>query len=186
MSTEMDVRGMLILGFLRRREMHAYDLVKFLEQRMSFLIDLKSPTTYNLLDRLKRQGYVGSHVEREGNRPERRTYRITSKGQARFLDMLRENLSTFSSARYPDEIGFYFMDELPTPEVRGALKTKLASVRSQIADFRDRAQRHAETPARWLFDHHLAQLEAEGAWLARALRQISRRTRQQARRENGR
>lgn len=165
----MDVRELLLLGLVHRREMHGYELVKFLDQRMNFLIDLKPPTTYGLLDRLEQHGYVTSEVERTGNWPERRVYRITSAGEAHFWDLLRENLAAFSPASYPDEVGLYFMDQLPDSEVQVALETKLTQVLSRLVEIREKAERHAGTPARWLFGHHLAHLETERSWLEETL-----------------
>lgn len=165
----MDVRELLLLGFVNRRETHGYELVKFLDQRMNFLIDLKPPTTYSLLDRLEQHGYVTSRLEREGNWPERRVYRITSEGEVRFRDLLRENLAAFLPARFPDEVGLYFMDQLPDSEVRVALEAKLAQVVCRLAELREQVEQHAETPAHWLFEHHLAHLECERAWLEETL-----------------
>jgi DNA-binding PadR family transcriptional regulator len=45
-------RQLLLLGLLRRQEMHGYQLNEFIEEKMHSCIDLKKPTAYYLLDKL--------------------------------------------------------------------------------------------------------------------------------------
>jgi len=51
-------RQLLLLGLLRRQEMHGYQLNEFIEEKMHFCIDLKKPTAYYLLDKLAQEGLL--------------------------------------------------------------------------------------------------------------------------------
>jgi len=42
-------RELLLLGLLRKREMHGYQLSEFLETHLAIFFDIKKATAYNLL-----------------------------------------------------------------------------------------------------------------------------------------
>ena len=73
----MDARELLLLGLLLREEMHGYSLSHFLERRFGQIVVLNRSTAYFLLSRLERRELVATATEREGQRPERRVYRLT-------------------------------------------------------------------------------------------------------------
>ena len=98
-------RELLLLGVLRHGEMHGYQLHDFIEKNMAFCTDLKKPTAYFLLDKMQDNGWVAVKEAREGNRPQKRIYRLTAKGEAAFQELLRDNLSHFSSARTGSDVG---------------------------------------------------------------------------------
>jgi DNA-binding PadR family transcriptional regulator len=159
-----------LLGLLRRRAAHGYKLNDLLGRELEFLIDLKKPTAYLVLDRLSQEGYVSAEAEREGNRPERRVYRITPKGNAHFLELLRENLATFNPPHFPDEIGLDFLDALPAEEARELLRRRLAVAEERLASFRPQVEIHRGIPAQLVLEHYVAHLETDRAWILDLLR----------------
>lgn len=87
-STEL-----VILGLLKRQPAHGYELLRAVRNRhMSEYIRLAPSGLYKALTRLQDQGCVTARAEREGNRPERQTYSITRKGEARLEKLLIEHL----------------------------------------------------------------------------------------------
>jgi DNA-binding PadR family transcriptional regulator len=163
-------RELLLLGLLRRWGTYGYQLHEFLEQRLAFLTDLKKPTAYALLERLRRAGYVSASRERAGNRPERRVYHVTPDGDAHFRRLLRENLGRFSPPRFPDAIGLYFLDVLPPGEAETLLRERLAAIEDRLSEFRPRAEGHRGTVVEPVLEHYLAHLEADRTFLAGLLR----------------
>jgi DNA-binding PadR family transcriptional regulator len=163
-------RDLLLLGLLRRWGTHGYQLVDFLERHLAFLADLKRPTAYAQLERLRRDGHVTVQSEREGNRPQRRVYKITPGGEAYFMNLLRENLERFSPARFPDAIGLYFLDSLPPDEVKALLRERLAAIEARLAEFRPKVAEHQHLAVYPVLDHYVVHLEADRAWLAGLLR----------------
>jgi DNA-binding PadR family transcriptional regulator len=87
-STEL-----VILGLLKRQSAHGYELLRTVRrQHMSEYIRLAPSGLYKALARLEDQGCVTARLEREGNRPERQTYSITRKGEARLEKLLIDHL----------------------------------------------------------------------------------------------
>jgi DNA-binding PadR family transcriptional regulator len=116
---------LVILGLLKRQPAHGYDLLRMVRmQHMSEYIRLAPSGLYKALARLQDQGCVTARTEREGNRPERQTYSITRKGEARLekllLDHLRatfEHFDTLSAA-------LTFGDLVPREEVSEELRRR--------------------------------------------------------------
>ena len=92
--------------------MHGYQLYEFIERSLSFCTDLKKPTAYYLLSRMAQDGLLLETVSQEGNRPPRKVYQLTPAGEAAFQDFLRQNLSSFTAARFPGDIGLAFLEDL--------------------------------------------------------------------------
>jgi DNA-binding PadR family transcriptional regulator len=164
---------LLILGLLRSWDTHGYQLVDFLEKRLAYLIDLKKSTTYALLERLHRDGYVTMTVEREGNRPERRVYKVTPEGEAHFFGLLRENLRGFARPRFPDAIGVYFLAALPREEAGALLTERLSALDHELEEFQPKVPAHAGLAAQPVLEHYVVHLQAEREWLVGLLQTLA-------------
>lgn len=161
-------RQLLLLGLLRSQEMHGYQLNEFIDRQMAFCVDLKRSTAYYLLDKLCREGLVSEETEREGNRPERRVYRITPAGEARFQELLRRNLAEYAPPMYPIDIGVIYEHHLPAAEVASLLGERRAAMLAHRAELE--ALRTTFPPGHTaVVEHHLAHLDAELAWLERLI-----------------
>lgn len=167
-------RQLLLLGLLRSQEMHGYQINEFIDQQMAFCVDLKRSTAYYLLDKLCREGYVSEEVERAGNRPERRVYRITNAGEAYFQRLLRHNLAAYTPPIYAEDIGVIFQQHLPPEEVTRLLQVR----RDAIVAHRARLETlRASLPADHhpIIEHHIVHVDAELGWLDRLLAQAAAR-----------
>jgi DNA-binding PadR family transcriptional regulator len=167
-STDSIDRQLLLLGLLRSQQMHGYQLNEFIDEQMAFCVDLKRPTAYYLLDKLCRDGYVAEETERAGNRPERRVYRITPAGEARFQALLRQNLAAYSPPTYPEDIGVIFAGQLPDAEAARLLRARrelLLAHRARLEALRTGLPDDHQS----VIEHHLVHLEAELGWVERLI-----------------
>ena len=73
---------LLVLGVLRERSRHGYQIARLIEERSNGEIAFHSATLYPTLYRLERKKLItGRWIERAGQR-RRRFYRITAAGKA--------------------------------------------------------------------------------------------------------
>ena len=112
------INQLLLLGILQRGDMHGYRLNDHVQDIMRMYTDIKKSTIYYTLEKLEKDGFVDQEVEREGRRPERRVYRISSKGREYFFELLRKYLGDYTRTYYADDIGIAFIEQLPADEVR--------------------------------------------------------------------
>ncbi len=167
---------LLVLGLLKLQEMHGYQLGELIDRRLKYITDLKKSTLYHLLGKLEEAGDIVKSASREGNRPERYTYRLTARGEEHFRERLRANLQDAHAAYFNDDIGLIFLSELPAAEARTYLEQKRASVDEHLAEMRAGLARHEPgTPPYYTLRHHFLHLRAERAWLDELLGELKQR-----------
>ncbi len=79
-----------LLGFLRQRPMHAYEMHQTLMQAeaLGLVWHLKQSQLYALIARLEDEGYLTSTIEQQDTRPPRKSLRLTDVGMAAFAQWL--------------------------------------------------------------------------------------------------
>jgi DNA-binding PadR family transcriptional regulator len=158
----MDNR-LLLLGLLRQHRRHGYELAAFIDGQMNTCTDMKKPTAYFLLDKMTSEGWVTTQEEREGNRPIRRVYSLTPKGEAAYAQLLRENLAEYAPSIFTGDIGLAFLDELPAAEAGVLLGQRRAALAQKLAHSLS-APAHGGS-IQLLLDHQIHHLSSELAWL---------------------
>ena len=121
-------KKLLLLGLLRNQEMHGYQLNEFIENSLPTCIEIKKPTAYYILNKMLADKWVTYTEYQEGNRPPRRVYAITPTGEAAFQKLLRKVLSSYQPAKFDDDIGFAFLDNLSTQEAVVLLSKRRANL----------------------------------------------------------
>ena len=77
-----------ILGFLNYKPMTGYDLKKFFDDSVRHFWHADQSQIYRSLAKLKKEDLAEMEVVRQEDRPDRKVYRITAKGQAALRDWL--------------------------------------------------------------------------------------------------
>ncbi|MHA7135543.1 PadR family transcriptional regulator [Oerskovia turbata] len=83
---ELSAAALLLLGLLHERPMHPYQAHQTLKQRGDDRLASITPgSVYHAMDRLESDGLVEIvGTDRDGNRPQRTTYRLTDAGREAF------------------------------------------------------------------------------------------------------
>src|SRR5436305_11026254 len=79
-----------ILGLLKERSMHGYQLSKRLSDTLGGFWRVSYGSLYPTLQRLERQGAVEREFSTESVGRRKNVYRITDKGEELFLELLQE------------------------------------------------------------------------------------------------
>ncbi len=169
---------LVILGLLRERPLHGYELKHIIEERMGDWTNIAFGSIYYALDKLQDDGFVERvATEKEGGRPARTVYQITEAGRGEFLRLLREIWREVERQYYTFDIGLTFMKALPLEEVKGYLRKRVAQLETilQHLDAHEEEQlAHEEVPrlAAAVFAHSRAHFEAELSWTRDLLEKI--------------
>lgn len=164
-------RELLLLGILRRQDMHGYQIHEFIERYLSTCTDMKKSTAYFLLDKMKAAGWVVDETVQEGHRPPRKVYRLTALGEQTYAQLLRANLAAYAPALFPGDTGLAFMDDLPRAEAVALLEQRRAALHSALAHWQHLPPHQGSLNL--IFDHQRHHLQAELAWLEQALNQLT-------------
>ncbi|NIQ40370.1 MAG: hypothetical protein GTN81_17565 [Proteobacteria bacterium] len=101
-----------ILGALMKRPMHGYDIHKFLSTALKGVWYVGMSNMYNMLKKLEAHGYVSSTIEANGNRPARRVFNITQKGESLFKDWIAKPVDNIRDLRVEFIAKLYFLRDL--------------------------------------------------------------------------
>jgi DNA-binding PadR family transcriptional regulator len=164
-------KKLLLLGLLRRQEMHGYQLNEFIDNNLALCTDLKKPTAYYLLDQMAKDGWITAESVQEGNRPPRRVYRLTENGEAAFQQLLREGLSSYQPVNFPGDIGLAFLDWLTPAEAQPLLEQQKSHLTARLEQIRA-IPAHAGSLG-LIFSHQIQHLQAELAWMDEVIVNLS-------------
>ncbi len=175
-------RELLLLGLLRQQDMHGYQLHEFIQRNLATCTDLKKPTAYFLLGKMAEAGWIAEKRSRMGNRPPRRVFHLTAKGEAAFQRLLRQNLAQWAQASFASDIGLAFVGALPPAEALELLGQRRAALEEARADAQ--AAPPHKGSLHWVIEHQARHLAAELEWLDEVMARLTRQA--PARRKRGR
>jgi len=154
-----------ILGLLKERPMHGYQLQRELSEQLGGLWRVSYGSLYPSLRRLEAQGAIRSEP---GTGARRKTvYTITTEGEQLFLELLQEPPQEGQSEDARFRVRLAFFRYLP-PETRVrllerrrlGLQDRLAEVKAHLRD-----PGTTDSYQRALMEHARAATEADIAWL---------------------
>jgi DNA-binding PadR family transcriptional regulator len=170
--------AMAVLALLRERPMHPYEMHQLLRERhLDELIKLTAGSLYHTVERLERDGLVEAiGTGREGNRPERTTYRVTGSGVETVHGWVRDRLAR-PQREYP--VYPYALTEahnLTADEAVIALEERCTALTEEV----DRAEgllskRSPATVYRIGAERAVAMLRAELEWTRELIERIERK-----------
>lgn len=168
-----------VLGLLKEREMHGYELRKQLGTMLGPFWQISWGSLYPTLRRLAKAGAVEKVAEGSGRRggrsakaaalasTRRRTvYRVTPAGEALFVQMLEESSGEVAAEHFTLRLAFF---RYMKPEARLALlerrraylQTKLMELKTNLRNYRERIDSYALS----LQNHDMASTESDIAWI---------------------
>jgi DNA-binding PadR family transcriptional regulator len=166
-----------ILGFLMRYgPQHGYLLRRHIEEEASDFALIRTSNIYYHLERLKKDGYVDSEIEREGRRPDRQVFRITEKGQRHFLTLLQRATENSFRGEYLFDATLFFFEYIDNNILIRSLKEQIdicKNVLNHIEKHQKGILAHIPKeyvkPAHAVFNHHIYHYQAELKWLEETL-----------------
>ncbi len=156
--------GVMLLALLHEGDMHPYEMIRLLRLRHDDrLVPVTNGTVYHTVGRLQKLGLLGEQgVDREGNRPERTTYRVTEAGRNMVPEWVRAELPRIDR---PEQFRVALSEahNLPPDEVVDLLQQRLAAITAQLS-----VLQHGLTKAeaRGVPDLYLIETRREAALLA--------------------
>lgn len=157
-----------LLGFLRQRPMHAYEMHQMLAQavELGLVWHIKQSQLYALLARLEEAGYIEATTETQGTRPPRKLLHLTPTGEEAFETWLITPVEHGRDFRLEFLAKLFFIahERLGAATLiqaqRSTCQGWLADLRTQSVDVKD------EYPYDWLvLQFRIGQIEAILDWL---------------------
>ena len=175
---EVSPLALTILELLEESPMHPYELAsKMRERHYVEFIRLNFGSLYHTVEILERNGWiVATEREKEGRRPERTVYKLTSSGRDRLLSVIGEILAQ-PRREYPHfSAGLMFMHHLGAAKAAAHLRTRAAALKAVVdklsgiaAELRERGLTRLTIIE---LEHKIALIEAERRWVMNLVKQI--------------
>jgi DNA-binding PadR family transcriptional regulator len=168
-----------ILGLLKERTMHGYQLKKRLSETLGPFWQVSYGSLYPALKRLQKQGAVEMVFPREDVGRRKNVYRLTEQGELIFRELLAE-----TGHKTGDDNGFrvrlaFFRYLKPETRIgvlerrRAVLMERLADLRGRVTSFRERADSYTLS----LMRHGMDTTEHDLQWVNDMIRAERRATR---------
>ncbi|MGB6192516.1 MAG: PadR family transcriptional regulator [Terracidiphilus sp.] len=138
MAKEMGIWEVAVLALLREAPMHPYQMQRLLRDRhKDELLALKRGSLYHAIGRLVRDELIAaSATGREGNRPERTTYRITPEGRRELTRVLRQMVAVPRRESSEFLTAVSFLVQLAPNEALARLEERCQALEGEIAQFK--------------------------------------------------
>jgi len=171
---------LFILGLLRRHgPQHGYQINKLFVENIADFARIKLPTIYYHLERLASGGFLEATPAKDTTRPERTVYALTSRGEERFIENLRELTEIAYEPAFRSDALLYFADSLPPSELSVSLNRYIDRM-TQAIETIDQHEAAARTVlpdeglvwASALFDHHRSHYRTEAQWAQRTIESL--------------
>src|SRR5262245_31080314 len=173
---------MMILGLVRwLQPVHGYDVRRELRSwDAENWANIQPGSIYHALRKLAEEGQLEEvATEQVGARPARTTYRVTSKGDAEFQELVRKYWWDFRPRVDQFAASFSFLPALPRGEAVAALRNRARVLEAHAARHRDVIEGDSEfmkykpAQAAWQLERLVVErMEAEIAWCHRVAERV--------------
>jgi DNA-binding PadR family transcriptional regulator len=157
-----------LLGYLRQRPSHGYDLRRRLADPagLGIVWRLKQSQLYALLSRLEGEGVVMSTYELQATRPPRKVFRLTDRGERAFLEWVKTPVAHGRQLRLEFLAKLYFAQR-EGPQISDRLiERQMEACRSWLSDAQGSATMAADRLYAYLVHAFRAgQIQAMLEWL---------------------
>lgn len=172
-----------ILGFLVSDDLSGYDIkTRCVDGQVAHFWTADQAQIYRTLERLERNRWVYSRVQRQRGKPDRKVYSITQVGREA-LDAWLATPHAVPPYRDPFLIQVYFGASLPDAPLLGILERARSDRQARLGELRSRAAEHARLTrssteraaimARLTLDAALAEERAVIDWLDDSIETLS-------------
>lgn len=161
---------MAVLGLLKDRAMHGYELKKELTAQLGQFWQVSYGSLYPTIRRLEKAGAVERIFPKEDVKRRKNIYRTTELGEATFRELLSERSAVSDDARFGMKLAFarYLQpaDRVDLLERRRAYLTEwLVDARAKLRAYKERIDAYTYR----LMEHGVDTKDAEVQWIEKLI-----------------
>lgn len=139
-------RDIFLLSMIVDQQLYGYQITRMLKDHASFFIDIDQSSVYNALRKLEKEELVSVELEKAGNAPTRKLYRITPEGK----NVLKSFLLADPNQARLNILGTLNLlinsSWLPSDELKRHLSGRVAGLQGHIDDQTGDQEDHSDDP----------------------------------------
>lgn len=177
LKADRDLVALTVLALLQTGPRHAYEMLLMVERTHKDFVTGLPRSIYHAADRLAASGLIEAvGTARDGTRPARTVFQLTSTGRARLRDWVRlllEEPDADSSLFGP---ALTYAASLSATEVAAALQRRSGELQAKLSMITESRRGLTPTVPRVLLlklEYHSSRLEAEIAWVADVITELT-------------
>lgn len=162
---------LVMLGLLKGQKLYGYELKHIIEEHMGDWTNIAFGSIYFALKKLTEENLVEIVAsEKDGGRPSRKVYQITSLGKKEFYRLLEELWSTPSREYYEIDIALFFLNELDASKHLPNIEARIQGIEKSLKYVEEHGKTIMNNPsvpeeATLIFSHSEYHIKAELEWL---------------------
>ncbi|RKY33070.1 MAG: hypothetical protein DRP74_00765 [Candidatus Omnitrophota bacterium] len=158
----------VLLGLLKESPKHGYEIKRKIKEILSLFAGIEIKSIYYPLKILEKKGLIDKHTSKVGRRPQRNVYKLTSKGQARFKELLTKSFMDFKRPQFSLDLSLYFLKYIKQSEGKRRLRGRifiLNRIANGLKKLLNNNRVKLSKPSRLILEHNLELLQAETRFL---------------------
>jgi DNA-binding PadR family transcriptional regulator len=166
---------LILLGLLKERPRHGYEIKKKIKEILFFFAGLDLKSVYYPLRVLENKGLVVKHIDQQGRRPKRFIYALTPKGRTRFKELLTKSFLDFKRPQFQLDLSLYFLKNLEPGLVRRRLRGRMLILKKITRGLKAQScglKLNTPPALNKILEHNLQMLEAESKFLSGLIQTI--------------
>lgn len=159
----------ILLGLLKESPKHGYEIKKQIKKILPLFAGIDFKSIYYPLNLLKEKGLIIKHTDKQGKRPERFVYELTSKGKVRFNKLLSESFLNFRRPQFSLDLCLYFLNNINPEIAKRRLRARmliLGKLSLKLSQMVTPLKHKASSPLGRILEHNLRMVQAESNFLS--------------------
>jgi len=167
---------LLLLGLLKEGPKHGYEIKTKIKQILALFAGVELKSIYYPLRILEKRGLVAKRTLKPGKRPERMVYALTSKGQARFNELLNKSLLNLKRPQFSLDLSLYFLHYMKPAQARRRLRARLHMLNKISHGLEQMARTSSKgksVPLSRILEHNYRLLKAESQFISQLIKTMN-------------
>ncbi|MFA5063099.1 MAG: PadR family transcriptional regulator [Candidatus Omnitrophota bacterium] len=166
---------LLLLGLLKEGPKHGYDIKTKIKQILSLFAGVELKSIYYPLRILEKRGLVAKRTLKPGKRPERMVYALTSKGEARFNELLNKSLLSLKRPQFSLDLSLYFLHYMNPGVAIRRLRARLHmlnKISHGLEHMVKTSSKGKTVPLNRILEHNFRLLKAESQFISQLINTV--------------
>lgn len=166
---------LLLLGLLKESPKHGYEIKKKINEILSLFAGVDFKSIYYPLRILEKRGLLVKKISKQGRRPQRFIYEMTSKGEDRFKTLLTQSFLDFKRPQFSLDLSLYFLHYIKPAIVRRRLRARMQVLKKLSKGLRqmvNSSRKKKPSSLAHILEHDLQMVETESKFLANLIKTL--------------
>lgn len=165
----------IILGLLKESPKHGYEIKKKVKEFFSLFAGVELKSIYYPLKILEQKKLVVKHRDKLGRRPQRFVYKLTPKGQARFLALLDKSFLNFKRPEFSLDLSLFFLNYIEPESAKRRLRARLRILEKLSLDLKEMVgslKDKQPSSGAHILEHNLQMVKTESKFLSELIQTL--------------